>query len=253
VNPGKGVSYGDSAILKYSGVDTTKFGIYREHFQEAVALAESHDLRIKTIHFHVGIGYMNPQLEIWDDIVNDCTWFVDQIAGIESVNLGGGLGLPHVISDPSLNLETWAAIIKKHFAPRKVEICVEPGDFIVKDCGVLVLQVNTVERKQNVNFVGVNGGFNLAVEPTVYGLPCEPAPCRIDPQILKNYDHSALTKVTIAGNINEALDLWAEEAYLPPVKEGDYIAFLNAGGYASSMASNHCMRGSFYERLLFPK
>ena len=29
--------------------------------------------------------------------------------------------------------------------------------------------------------------------------------------------------------------------------EGDRIAFINAGGYASAMSSNHCMRGDFAE------
>jgi diaminopimelate decarboxylase len=251
VNPGKGVSYGDSEILKYSGAKTTKFGIYKEHFEEAVSLAGNFNLEINTIHFHVGIGYTSPQLDLWDEIVGDCTWFVDQIPGIKSVNLGGGLGLPHVITDSSLDLEVWSSIIRKHFGPRKVEVCVEPGDFIVKDCGVLVLQVNTVERKQEVDFIGVNGGFNLAVEPFFYGLPCEPVPCVVAPSILQNYGPSELKKVTIAGNINEAHDKWAEQVSLPPLKEGDFIAFINAGGYASSMSSNHCMRGGFYERLLY--
>ena len=93
--------------------------------------------------------------------------------------------------------------------------------------------------------IGIDGGFNLAVEPAFYGLPCEPAVCT--PR------SGATRKVTIAGNINEALDIWARDVMLPPVEEGDYIAFLNAGGYASAMASNHCMRGQFYERLLYPK
>jgi len=36
----------------------------------------------------------------------------------------------------------------------------------------------------------------------------------------------------------------------PELREGDRIAFLNAGGYGASMSSNHCMRGEFTERLL---
>jgi hypothetical protein len=35
------------------------------------------------------------------------------------------------------------------------------------------------------------------------------------------------------------------------VAEGDLIAFLNAGAYAASMSSNHCLRGGF-EELLVP-
>ena len=56
--------------------------------------------------------------------------------------------------------------------------------------------------------------------------------------------------MTIAGNINEALDILAENVHLPTVKEGDFLAFLNAGGYGASMSSDHCVRGYFLEYLL---
>ena len=252
VNPGKGVSYSDTEILKYSGKETTKFGIYREHFDDALQLAHQYNLTVDTIHFHVGIGYLGPQLELWDEIVGDCTWFTDRVEKLRKVNLGGGIGLPHVHTDKPLDLSLWAQVIKKHFTQRNVEIAIEPGDFIVKDSGVLVLQVNTVEKKQNTLFVGVNGGFNLAIEPFFYSLPCEPVPCAIDLESARAGYGDVLQKVTIAGNINEAHDLWARDVYLPRVEEGDFLAFINAGGYASSMSSNHCMRGDFYERMLFP-
>ncbi len=252
VNPGKGVGYGGNQLLQYSGSKTTKFGIYREHMAEALAMAAKYDLKVVCIHFHVGIGYLPPQLPMWDEVVSDCTWFVDQAPTVKSVNLGGGLGLPHVASDRPLDLDHWAGIIRRHFGSRGVTVCVEPGDFIVKDSGVLVLQVNSVERKQQIDFIGVNGGFNLAVEPFFYKMPCEPAPCRISAAAEAAYAPANLKPVTIAGNINEALDIWAEQVLLPPLKEGDYLAFINAGGYASAMSSNHCMRGQFYERLLYP-
>ena len=56
--------------------------------------------------------------------------------------------------------------------------------------------------------------------------------------------------VTIAGNINEAIDLLAEDVWLPPIEEGEYLALLNVGGYGSASSSNHCMRGQFTEYLV---
>ena len=38
-------------------------------------------------------------------------------------------------------------------------------------------------------------------------------------------------RVTIAGHINEAGDVFAEDYPLPPVEEGEIVAILNAGGY----------------------
>ena len=56
--------------------------------------------------------------------------------------------------------------------------------------------------------------------------------------------------ITLAGNINEAIDILAADSHLPAVEEGDYLALFNAGGYGSASSSNHCMRGTFSEYLL---
>ena len=93
-------------------------------------------------------------------------------------------------------------------------------------------------------FVGVNAGFNIHPEPAFYRLPLAPVPAvrRAGPPRI----------VTIAGNINEALDLWAEDVALPPVAERDMLGFLNAGGYGASMASRHCLRTEMKAEFFLP-
>ncbi|HEY6570787.1 MAG TPA: hypothetical protein VIZ22_10870, partial [Candidatus Limnocylindrales bacterium] len=48
--------------------------------------------------------------------------------------------------------------------------------------------------------------------------------------------------VTVAGHINEAGDVFAEDYPFPDVAEGEVVAILNAGGYHQAMASTHCLR-----------
>jgi diaminopimelate decarboxylase len=48
--------------------------------------------------------------------------------------------------------------------------------------------------------------------------------------------------VTVAGHINEANDVFAEDYPMAPVAEGDIVAILNAGGYFQAMSSTHCLR-----------
>jgi diaminopimelate decarboxylase len=36
--------------------------------------------------------------------------------------------------------------------------------------------------------------------------------------------------------------VFAEDYPMPPVREGDVVALLNAGGYHQAMASTHCLR-----------
>ncbi len=242
VNPALGISRAQNDKLRYSGANTTKFGIYREQFAEAVALARQYGLRIKKIHFHTGCGYLTPQLDLWDAIIDSCLWFVDQLDTVEIVNVGGGLGVPHVAEDAPLDLNRWAAILARHFQGRGQRVEIEPGDYIAKDCGILLLTVNSVEKKLETVFVGVDAGFNLAVEPAVYGLPFQPLPARLLP--------GEKQTVSIVGNINEALDVWYAGITMPPLAEGMTLALINAGAYSSAMASNHCMRGDFKEFLL---
>lgn len=244
VNPACGISRADNEKLQYAGDQTTKFGIYREQFREALLLAGRHDLTVDTIHFHTGCGYLTPQLETWSEILRRCRWFVDQVDSLQSVNVGGGLGVPHVETDRPLDLAQWGEVLSASFADRPdLTLEVEPGDYIAKDAGVLLLTVGSVELKRDTLFVGVNGGFSIACEPVVYGLPFHPLPA-----VRRN---GATRRCTIAGHINEALDVWYRDIDLPPLCEDDILCLLNAGAYSTSMASRHCLRGEFREFLLF--
>ncbi|MFU8837625.1 MAG: hypothetical protein ACNA75_04920 [Thiohalomonadaceae bacterium] len=102
---------------------------------------------------------------------------------------------------------------------------------------------NTVEFKRDWTFIGVNAGFNIALEPAVYGLPFQPVPAMVR--------EGEPVKVTIAGHINEALDIFYRDVAITPVEEDDTLVLINAGAYSTSMASNHCMRGEYKEFLLY--
>ena len=245
INPAIGTGYGNQKRLVYAGTHATKFGIYREQWQEALAVAASYDLKITSLHFHSGCGYLDAQLARWEAALTAALSFSAGLSDLRTINIGGGLGLPHKSTDARLDLSRWASIIRRHFKDLDVTVAVEPGGYIVKDAGVLVLTVTDIEQKAGTRFAYVNGGFNLHPEPMFYNLPCEPVAC-----VRRDQTPADWSKLTIAGNINEAQDLWAEPASMPPLMEGDYIALLNAGAYGASMSSNHCMRGEFKEILI---
>jgi diaminopimelate decarboxylase len=245
INPAAGVSRASNELLQYAGPVTTKFGIYKEQFPDALEIAASFGLTVRRIHFHTGCGYLTDQLIQWQTVIEKCLWFVDQVPTVQRVNIGGGLGIPHVATDQPLDLKKWAEVIKRCFTDRGLVVDMEPGDYLAKDAGLLLLTITSLEKKQHTHFLGVDGGFNIAPEPAYYKLPFQPVP-------LFHNGSDCPTPFHVVGNINEALDVWSENTLLPNMTDQKYLALINAGAYSSSMASNHCMRGRLKEFLLLP-
>lgn len=243
VNPGMGIGRAGNDKLHYAGEVSTKFGIYQQQFAEALAAARQHDLRITKIHFHTGCGYLTAQLGQLERIINHCCSFIEAAGTVERVNIGGGLGVPHLPGEEGLDLQQWAGVLGRCFGASSLHVEIEPGDYIVKDAGLLLVEKTFVERKHNTVFVGVDAGFNIAPEPAYYGLPFQPVPL--------HGAEAPCTSVTVVGNINEALDIWYQDALLPELSDHQYLALINAGAYSAAMASNHCMRGVFKEFLVF--
>ncbi|NEV60428.1 diaminopimelate decarboxylase [Thiorhodococcus minor] len=250
INPAMGTGYGSNELLRYSGEKPTKFGIYASELDEAIELAAQYDLTITRIHFHTGCGYLNDQLESWEEVLKTSLAMIRKIPSLSAVNLGGGLGVPLTRHDSELDLGQWAGVIRRVFGTTGYEIHVEPGTYIAKDAGLLILEANTVETKSGKLFVGVNNGFNLTMEPVHYQLPAEPVMCRLPDSQKKTFAPENMRPTTFVGNINEALDVMYDDLPFPAVEEGSLLALINAGAYTTSMSSNHCMRGEYLECLL---
>jgi diaminopimelate decarboxylase len=240
LNPRVGTGY--SAQLTYAGEKPTKFGIYEDQIEDAFAEARRHDLRIRGFHFHIGSGWLRDGIDAFHEAcrrVAEIVWRANEprrgAARIEYVNVGGGIGLPLQESDRAVDLDAYGSGIARHLGPLGVTVYCEPGDYVIKDAGILLVEVVTVEQKGGVTFVGVDCGFNAFVLSVMYRFAQEVILCRAA-------DSPATLTCTLAGNINEAGDLFTESCRLPEVREGDILALLHAGGYGAAMASTHCSR-----------
>jgi diaminopimelate decarboxylase len=241
INPRVGAGLTERS--QYAGARPTKFGVYRDRFGEALETAAGFGMRVTQIHFHFAYCYLDHDLPRLDEALQNALWFVDQCADVDTLDVGGGMGAMLTSDKPALDLAKWAGTIAKHARPRGLRIHLEPGDYVVKDAGALLCEVNTVETKGGVHFAGTNAGFNLSNLWAYYQTPFIVAP-------LAPRAEAGGVEYTLTGNINEAIDLLAENVWLPELQEGDHVALLNAGGYGSSASSNHCMRGVFSEHLL---
>ena len=237
IDPGAGAGYNEH--LEYAGDRPTKFGIGLERLDDAVAAAARHDLRIDTVHFHAGSGWLGDQLDGFERALVRATPFIDRLAeagfAIREVNVGGGLGAPARQDELPVDLDAYAQVVGRHLGPYGVVAAFEPGDFVMKDAAVLLGEVVSVERRGDTTFVGLDIGWNVNCAYFIYRFAQELVVCR-------DAGPPRTEIVTIAGHINEAGDIFAEDYSMPPVAEGDMVALLNAGGYLQAMSSTHCLR-----------
>jgi diaminopimelate decarboxylase len=239
VNPRGGAGFERGGHTLYSGPRPTKFGVFAERLTEALIVARRHDLTIDTVHCHVGDGYLNEGLPVFDDVVRRLAEMVRMLQGegcpIVEVNTGGGLGVPQRVEDEPLDLDRWAAILAEHLGPLGVAVGTEPGDFLVKECAINLAEVVTVEERDGLLFVGLDVGWNAMGERFIYRALVDMVLCRAA-------DAPPVREITISGHINEGDDLFAEDLPFPEVFEGDIIAAINVGSYNASMTSEHCLR-----------
>ena len=218
VNPRAGGAYGGGGETLYSGDRPTKFGIYEEGLDEALAIAREHGLTIDTVHMHVGDGFLDDGLRRLRaggraGRRRSRAKLIDAGCPIREVNTGGGLGVPQAPGERPLDLDAYAAILARHLGRLDVTVGCEPGDFLVKDSAMLLCEVVTVEDRLGTTFVGLDAGWNVMPDRFIYDVSPDIVLCRA-------VDAPIAAAVTVAGHINEGDDLFAEEHPMPVVRRG---------------------------------
>jgi diaminopimelate decarboxylase len=237
INQGAGAGYTEH--LSYAGERPTKFGVTEDRLDDAVAAVRRHGLVVDTLHFHAGSGWLGDQLGGFETALERAIPFLDRLLAdgfpIREVNVGGGLGRVARDGERPVDLDAYAQVVARHLGPYGVTAAFEPGDLVVKDAGLLLGEVVSVERRGGTTFVGLDIGWNVNCAYFIYKYAQEILTVR-DPL------RERTRTVTIAGHINEAGDLFAEDYPFGEVEEGEVVAVLNAGGYLQAMSMTHCLR-----------
>ncbi|MFN8491646.1 MAG: hypothetical protein U0350_28870 [Caldilineaceae bacterium] len=232
-DPGVIASYGHNPQTAYS---QSKFGFEADEWEAALATATQAGLVVDTLHIHIGWGLAEESANLVGQAFARLSSLARRIPGLQTINIGGGLGGRYQKTDQPLQLCTWQRLIEQHLTPLAVVIACEPGTYIAAPAGVLIVEVNTVEKRRGIHWLGVDAGFAIGPCPALYNIPLAAvalerplAPCT--------------QRYHVAGNMNESCDIWAKQQLLPEIQEGERLALLPAGAYGASMASDHCLRG----------
>ena len=231
IDPGQG--RGHHEHVKTAGVHS-KFGVPRFEVDELIDLVNNANADVIGIHAHSGSGILDP--ENWRDVAAELITVAERFPNVDTLDLGGGLGIPEKPGDKPLNLcrlsETLTAIKESY---PKYQLWLEPGRFLVAQAGVLLTRVTQTKGKGDMRYVGVGTGMNSLIRPALYGAYHEIVN-------LTRVDEAATESVTVVGPICETGDRLGSDRLLPPSEENDVILIANTGAYAYVMSSNYNRR-----------
>lgn len=195
--------------------------------------------------FHCHIGSQIFDFKPFCDAAVIMIGFIAQMKnelGFEAkiLNLGGGMGVRYVESDPEIdyaeNIRAISELIKAECEKKNVAlptILMEPGRSIVADAGLTLYTVGgRKEIKGFKNYVSVDGGMpdnpRYALYQSDYTV-----------MIANKADKPANYECTVAGRCCESGDLIQEGVRIPEPVRGDILAVLTTGAYNYAMSSNY--------------
>ena len=231
IDPGQGRGHHDH--VKTAGIHS-KFGIPEFEIEELKNLITSAGANVIGIHAHSGSGILDP--DNWRKIANTLVRVAEKFPSVETIDLGGGLGVPEKPGDIILDLEKLNQTLSeiKESYP-KLKLWLEPGRFLVSNAGVLLTHCTQIKGKGEMSYIGVSTGMNSLIRPALYGSYHEIVN-------LSNLDKPQTNLMTIVGPICETGDKLGSDRLMPLTFEGDVILIANAGAYGYVMSSNYNRR-----------
>ncbi|CAM4326750.1 diaminopimelate decarboxylase [Gillisia limnaea] len=230
------VMAGGNTNISVGHIDS-KFGISIHQIPHLLRIVENTGMNINGIHMHTGSDILDIEVFLYaSEILFDTA---KHFKDLEFLDFGSGFKVPYKEGDIETNIEELGEKLSKKFKSfceeygRELTLAFEPGKFLVSEAGQFVAKVNVIKQTTSTVFAGIDSGFNHLIRPMLYGSRHE----------IRNISHPEGKQrfYSVVGYICET-DTFATNRRISEIKEGDFLAFSNAGAYCFTMASNYNSR-----------
>ncbi|HEX6222901.1 MAG TPA: diaminopimelate decarboxylase [Chryseolinea sp.] len=220
-----------------TGHSNSKFGISIYQFPQIMEIVQRHGVQIKGLHIHTGSEIA--ETDVFIKMAEILFGMAADFPNLSFIDFGSGFKVAYKEGDMVTNIYDLGLKLSKAFNDfcqrygRKLEMWIEPGKYIVSEAGTFLVKTNIVKPTPSVTFVGVNSGLNHLIRPMMYDAYHH---------IVNVSNPTGSQKIyTVVGYICET-DTFGSDRKLHEVREGDILAFKNAGAYCFSMSSNYNSR-----------
>ncbi len=243
-NPGIGAGHSEKVV---TGGKKTKFGVDPDMVPQVQDIVARYDLRLVGVNQHIGSLFMEagPYLDAMKILLAMAERLMKLGYPLEIIDFGGGFGMPYHKYEGQSRMDMKALGEAIHgclsewadATGYKGRFFIEPGRYVVAECGVVLGTVYATKNNGPHLFAGTDIGFTVLARPMLYG-------SFHDVEIYRENGEpdSENVEQTIVGNICESGDILAKDRQLPLMKQGDVVAMLDAGAYGWVMASTYNQR-----------
>lgn len=229
-----------------TGHSNSKFGISVYQLPDIQEVIAKHKIVVNGLHIHTGSDIT--ESEVFLKMAEILFGVARDFPHLRFLDFGSGFKVAYKEDDIVTNVYDLGLKLTKAFNDfcqsygRKLELHFEPGKFIVSESGHFFVKTNVVKSTPTVTFVGVDSGLNHLIRPMMYEAYHE---------IINVTNPTGEQKLyTVVGYICET-DTFGSDRKINEVREGDILAFKNAGAYGFSMASNYNSRLRPAEVMIF--
>ena len=238
LNPGVGAGHHEKVV---TAGKKTKFGVAAQDIPKIHEIAKKYDLHIVGLNQHIGSLFMDYKLYL--DAVSNFLHYAEDFDELEFLDFGGGYGTPyHKLADePEFDIESFKVDLDKLLREwkertgRDVLFKMEPGRYIVAECGVILGRVHATKENYGHHYAGTDIGMNVLIRPELYDSWHDVEIYRDGKPVVSG----PKAEYSIVGNICESGDIVAKDREIPVPHEGDVVVVLDAGAYGFSMSSNY--------------
>ncbi len=227
--------------LKSSGVKmgggAKPFGIDEEFVPDILKRVKTLELNFKGFHIFSGsqclkadaiIDAQQKSIDLAIRLADFCP------TPIQTLNIGGGFGIPYFHNESELNIEQigeslFNSISKLKKIQPQIDVIIELGRYLVGEAGIYVSQILDKKFSRGQTFLVVNGGLHqhLAASGNFGQILRKNYPIAIG-----NKMNSAEKEiVNIVGLLCTPLDILADKVELPKAEIGDFVVIFQSGAY----------------------
>jgi diaminopimelate decarboxylase len=238
INPSSEVQGGAMRM----GGKSVPFGVDEEEMGKVVAaLQDSPRVHVSGVHIFAGTQILDASVlgAQYRKCIDLARTVARQLKGpLETVDFGGGLGIPYFEGDQELDLEAYGREVRELMATLEEEtfastrFLVEPGRYLAGEAGIYVARVLDVKRSRGKTYAVLDGGMNhhLAASGNLGQVIKRNFPVAV----LNRLGETTRETVDVVGPLCTPLDVLARGVDLPPVRIGDLVGVLQSGAYGRS-------------------